>query len=572
MRNFSADIRRRWNQFPFMLGWIILLCAGLNSCAKNPPIVLSTPSSVELTHSIPTTFSGRIVKTESGEIEGVVSGDVLSFKGIPYATPPVGDRRWRAPESPAAWTGVRKAIAFGHDCMQVRETSAFILTNSTPSEDCLVLNIWRPARVTGEKPLPVMVWIHGGAYITGGSSNPLYDGSAFARQNMIFVSLNYRLGRFGFFAHPALLSANEGPVGNYAYMDQLAALQWVQRNIAAFGGEPNQVTLAGESAGGDAVLHLLTSPRSSGLFHRAIIMSGGGRTPLLGDIPLAGGTARRPSADQIGIHFADAAGITGSGPEALHDLRNLSADKVRGNLSVTHLVDTSSKLPTYVRGAIIDGIIVSAPPGELLSRGQATAVPLMIGTTCRELVGAPPPSKDHPFSYFGSDAKKARAAYVRDGLIEADELYGAISRDMTMQEPARFVAKQNTRAEKHTWLYRFCYVAQSFHPKGFHAGHGSELPFAFNRLVDRYGEDTTDTDRTTAKTFNTYLANFVKTGNPNGSTVPAWIAFDPAQSMLMMFTQNHGPVTMPDPWKERLDLVEHVADGTSPNSGKHRPY
>jgi para-nitrobenzyl esterase len=454
--------------------------------------------------------------------------------------------------------------------MQVMEASAFVPAVSLPSEDCLVLNIWRPARWTADKPLPIMVWLHGGAYVTGGTSTSLYDGATFARHDMIFVSLNYRLGRFGFFAHPALISADDRPVGNYAFMDQLAALEWIQRNIAAFGGDPHHVTLVGESAGGDAVLHLLTSPRAKGLFHRAVVMSGGGRTPLLGDIPLTGGTARRPSADQIGLNFARTVGITGLGLDALRDLRNLPAEQVKGSLSLLQLVDASPKHPTYVKGAIIDGTIVTDVPGALLARGQAPVIPLMIGTTCRELSVAAPSSRENPLSHFGSKAKNARAAYARDRILDTNDLYAAIGSDMTMQEPARFVAAQNARSGGRTWLYRFCYVAQSLRGKNIQAAHGSELPFAFDRLVDRYGEEATDLDRATAKTFNTYMANFVKSGDPNGPSVPAWSAFDSGESALMLFTQHHGPAMMSDPWTERLDLIRGVAEDNRHNPQVHR--
>lgn len=279
---------------------------------------------------------------------------------------------------------------------------------------------------------------------------------------------------------------------------------------------------------------------------------------------------RRPSADQIGVNFAKTVGITGSGPDVLHELRSLPADKISGNLSLTHLIDMSSKFPTYVKGAIIDGRIVAAPPGELFGLGKAAPVPLMIGTTCRELPVPAHFSKDQPLSYFGANAKTARAAYARDGFNQVDELYAAIGMDLTMQEPARFVARQNTRAGQHTWLYRFCYVAQSLRAKGLQAGHGSELPFVFDRLVDRYGEDATDTDRATAKTFNAYLANFAKSGDPNGPTVPAWPAFDPVKSEILMFTQHHGPLAMPDPWKARLDLVEETAEDSRGSSDMPR--
>ena len=218
------------------------------------------------------------VKINSGVIEGSVSSGVRSFKGIPYAAPPINKYRWRAPQPVTPWIDVHDATAFGHDCMQTPETGDPALSRATLAEDCLVLNVWRPAATAPKEELPVLVWIHGGGYVTGGSSPAIYDGSGFARHGIVFVSFNYRLGRFGFFAHPALIKANEGLVGNFAFMDQIAALRWVRRNIGAFGGNPNEVTLMGESAGGISVLVLLSSPRAKGLFHRAFVLSGGGRT------------------------------------------------------------------------------------------------------------------------------------------------------------------------------------------------------------------------------------------------------------------------------------------------------
>jgi para-nitrobenzyl esterase len=223
----------------------------------------------------PAALGAPPVRVEGGLVEGAVAGDVLSFKGIPYATPPVGALRWRAPQPVAAWKGARKADAFASDCMQVPFPSDAAPLGTPPAEDCLYLNVWRPA--TDAKRRPVLVWLHGGGFVNGGSSPAVYDGSAFARRGLVFVSLNYRLGRFGFFAHPALTAAHEGPLGNYGLLDQIAALRWVQRNIARFGGDPARVTLIGESAGGVSVLDLMASPMAKGLFRQTVVMSGGGR-------------------------------------------------------------------------------------------------------------------------------------------------------------------------------------------------------------------------------------------------------------------------------------------------------
>lgn len=216
------------------------------------------------------------VTVETGKLKGPAAGGVVSFKGIPYAAPPVGDLRWRPPQPAARWSSVRDAAAYGHDCMQLPFPSDAAPLGTTPAEDCLVLNVWAPKHRTGK--LPVLVWIYGGGFVNGGSSPAVYDGSQFAKRGLVFVSFNYRLGRFGFFAHPALSKeGKDGLLGNYGYMDQIAAMKWIQRNIAAFGGDPHQVTVFGESAGGGSVHMLMTSPLAVGLFQRAIVESGGGR-------------------------------------------------------------------------------------------------------------------------------------------------------------------------------------------------------------------------------------------------------------------------------------------------------
>ena len=239
----------------------------------------------------------------------------------------VGSRRSRV----AKWQGVRDATGYGADCMQVPFPSDAAPLGMKPAEDCLYLNVWRPAHAAGKK-LPVLVWIYGGGFVNGGSSPAVYDGSPFARDGVIFVSFNYRLGRFGFFAHPALSAEKPaGPLGNYAIMDQIAALKWVRRNIAAFGGDADNVTICGESAGGMSVHILMTSPAASGLFQKAIVQSGGGRPNLLRGRPLAGGP---DSAEAIGVAFAKQAGIEGTDAQALQKLRALPADALLNGLNM----------------------------------------------------------------------------------------------------------------------------------------------------------------------------------------------------------------------------------------------
>jgi para-nitrobenzyl esterase len=501
---------------------------------------------------------GRTVPVDGGAVDGAPSGDVLAFKGIPFAAPPLGALRWRAPQPVVPWKGVRDASRFGHDCMQVSDPNEAGPPGTKPAEDCLVLNVWRPPAPAAT--LPVLVWIPGGGYVNGGSSTPIYDGAALAKQGLVVVSINYRLGRFGFFAHPALVAAKEGPTGNFGLMDQIAALRWVRRNIAAFGGDPEQVTVAGESAGGDAVMHLLTSPEAKGLFQRAIVMSGDGRTPLLGGVKLTGGTPQSPSADQIGAAFAASVGVSGGGPEALAALRALPADVIAAGLNMSALVKMvmAPAPPSYVMGPIVDGAIVVASPAELIASGRGMQVPLLVGTTSQDMPTRFPPSKADPLACFGADAAKARGAYDPEGRISPQATYLSVGVDLTMHEPARFVAKQLTMKGAPVWLYRFSYVAESRRGKVAGATHASELPFAFGTLAAVYGARTTAKDRETARAFNAYLGNFARTGNPNAAGLPEWPPFDPAKFTLMNFTVDRGPAVEPDPLQTRVTLVERA--------------
>jgi para-nitrobenzyl esterase len=501
------------------------------------------------------------VTIDTGVIEGSVADEVLSFKGIPYAAPPIGNLRWRAPQAATPWSGVRSATEYGHDCIQLPIPGDASASGGPMSEDCLVLNVWRPATIASGK-IPVLVWIHGGGFLNGSSAAAIYDGSAFARQGLVVVSFNYRLGRLGFFAHPALTAAKEGPLGNYGLLDQLAALQWVKRNIAAFGGDPDQITIMGESAGGISVMHHLTTPQSQGLFQQAIVLSGGGRT-YLGELrKLSEATSELPSAEESGIEFAKSVDITDTGAAALAALRALPAEQVNGDMNMGALL---SKPPTYAGGPIFDGDLITTTPGEVLQRGEAANVPILIGTTSADLPVTFPPLQN-PFSYFGTEAEQAITAYNPDGTLPLEVIIPTIAVDITMHEPARFVAKQMTAAGNPAWLYRFGYVAESLRPEKTGAEHASEQPYLFNTLNARYGEAVTENDQTMAQLFHSYFANFAKFGNPNGEGLPTWTQYDPTKPDLMMFTLEANAVMQADPWKNRLDLVERAADAQPSNT------
>ncbi|MBX7430720.1 carboxylesterase family protein [Mycobacterium sp. Y57] len=269
----------------------------------------------------PVAHAASTVEIAQGSVRGVTEGGVTSFRGIPFAAPPTGELRWRPPAPPASWNGTLDATEFGPSCIQGRYSGQQPVAQS---EDCLTANVWTPDGTAPGANLPVMVWIYGGGFSIGSSALPDYDGTNFAERGVVLVSFNYRLGRLGYFAHPALTAEDpDGELGNYGLMDAIAALQWVQANIGALGGDPDNVTIFGESAGGMTVNYLMSSPRSQGLFDKAISQSGFNRLPMP---PIRdGGPA---SGEQQGTAFAESLGITGAGPDTARALRDLPADTV----------------------------------------------------------------------------------------------------------------------------------------------------------------------------------------------------------------------------------------------------
>jgi len=517
--------------------WGVIVGAALLSCQ-------GIASAADLAH----------FKIESGQVQGVVQDDVISFKGIPFAAPPVGALRWRPPQAPRSWAGVRKADSYGPDCMQVPFPSDAAPLGVKPAEDCLYVNVWLPAKPPQGK-LPVFVWIYGGGFVNGGSSPAVYDGSAFARQGVAFVSFNYRLGRFGFFAHPALTAeASAGPLGNYAIMDQIAALKWVQRNIAAFGGDPHNVTICGESAGGISVHILMTSPAATGLFNKAIVQSGGGRAGIFRDRSLSGGPE---SAEALGVAFAKKEGIEGQGADALGKLRALPADELAKGLNLASMGDS-----TYVGGPVVDGTIITANPSQLYAAGKGARVPMLVGATSQDIGFMQAQSIDELLKQFGPDAEKARTVY---GVHDSDDVRFVAFRmggDQMMIEPARYIARTLAARGQPVYEFRFSYVAESI--RGQFGGvmgamHASDIPFAFDTVAAKYGKELTSSDAAAARAMNAYWVAFTKTGKPEAPGQPTWPAYDPQTDAVMNFT-NNGPVVGPDPWKARLDLAEAVSE------------
>ncbi|XVV10198.1 carboxylesterase/lipase family protein [Actinoplanes sp. CA-131856] len=486
-----------------------------------------------------------------------------SFKGIPYAAPPVGPNRWRPTKPAVPWTGERDGTRFGADCAQAGWGTP---PPQGSSEDCLFANVWRPEGAKAGAKLPVMVWIHGGGFVAGSGAQPTYSGEQFARQGVVLVTINYRLGRFGFFAFPGLTAEQPGKVvGNYAYLDQIAALQWVRHNISAFGGNAGNVTIFGESAGGVSVHTHLTSPLSRGVFDKAIIESGGGRDGVLTGRPLRadGADPYYPvSAETIGVNFARRYGIEGTGAAALAQLRALTTAQVVDGGQES---DGPGGPPTYP-GPILDGKLVVETAESAYRAGRQKRAPVMIGTNSADFIGfVSAASKDELFAQFGANAARARAVYDPDGTAPLQQVLRMVGIDRAQAEPARFTADAVARTGVPTYLYRFSYVPTARRADWVDGvPHAAEIPFVFDTLAAGGAQPSAE-DSAVARTTNTYWANFARTGNPNGATVPTWPRHLPHRDWITDFTPAGTVVAGPDPRKARLDVTEAAGGLPRPN-------
>ena len=502
------------------------------------------------------------VQTTDGLLRGVTEDGVISFKGIPFAAPPVGELRWRPPQPVMPWEGIRDASEYGSNCAQADWGAAPGTISEGSSEDCLYLNLWKPAGAEATAKLPVMVWIHGGAFVGGSGSGPGTVGTEFAKQGVILVTINYRLGRLGHFAFPALSQEYpDEPKGSYAFMDQIAALKWVQQNISTFGGDPDNVTIFGFSAGGVSVHSLLTIPSTNGLFHKAIGHSSGGRDGVLTGRPIREENADPlypVSAETIGINFAKKKGIEGVDADALAKLRALSVEEIVDGGQDS---DGQRGARTY-SGPILDGKLVVETAESAYNAGRQMRVPLMIGNNSAEIGGGfvnNSSTKEELFALFGELKDEAMAAYDPDGNKEFAEIQTRFNTDWVWGEPARFTA--NSFASAGAYIFLFSYVPPHMKERmQYGPGHGTDIAYVFNNLgIGGWGPPPpppTDEEKEVARLMNSYWVNFAKTGNPNGNGLPNWPKYDPKKGQILDVQLDGNAVGKQDPRKARLDVIE----------------
>lgn len=466
------------------------------------------------------------LQLDSGKISGKASTrapGVLLYLGIPYAAPPTGGNRWRPPQPPAPWPGVRAATRFGPSCPQ----PAAVLggRQGQLDEDCLSLNVYAPAPSAGK--LPVLVWLHGGGFTTGSAAKSLYAGDLLAAAGAVVVTVNYRLGPLGFFSHPALSAESPRKVsGNYGLLDQIAALRWVQRNISAFGGDPKLVTVFGESAGAVSVCMLLVSPLSKGLFHRAIAQSGGAQGR---NRKLTKKWRGLESAEGVGEQIAAALGLA-PGPDAAAALRAVTPDKLLAAASPAQgLFGKGIKF-----GPVIDGWVVPDDPPALLAAGRHHRVPVLTGSNAdegtvflRQLpVRGPVGYRAALRRMFGDGAAELAALFPARSETEVRQALNRLTTVAAFVRPARSLARAAAQSGQPTWLYHFTYVPPIAKRVELGAFHGAEIFYLFGNVPGRvYRQAGGDK---LAQRMRSYWLNFARTGDPNGPGLPAWPKYEAA--------------------------------------------
>lgn len=472
--------------------------------------------------------SSSQVKIDTGTIEGKASGPVRSFLGIPYAAPPVGELRWKPPAPPAKWSGVRAATEFGSRCMQGPIYSDMVFRDPGISEDCLSLNVWTPAKNAKAK-LPVMVWVYGGGFMAGASSEPRQDGGMLAREGVVVVSMNYRLGIFGFFALPELAAeSDKKAAGNYGLLDQVAALEWVHRNIVSFGGDPANVTIFGESAGSFSVSALMASPVAKGLFHKAIGESGGAfSSNALPFEPLA---VRSPRDSQFAA--------SSLGTQTLNELRAMPAQKI---LDASLKKDDGQAPPRFAPD--VDGYFLPESVPAIFAQGKQSHVPLLAGWNHDEgsfeaVQGQSPLEtlKATATKEFGEKADEFLRLYPASNDAQARRSLQDFAGDRFIAWSTwRWLEAQTTGgipAYRYRFDLGFPHAPEKPDPGAYHS---AEIEYVFGMLDSKAGVPWRAEDRALSDQMQKYWTNFARSGNPNGPGLPQWPAYRSDTGWQMMY-------------------------------------
>ena len=558
----SAGIRRdehpRGVSLALLVAVLILATLGAGSCS-----VSGGPSARAITE--------KPIETAYGPVTGAVANGIHSYLGIPYAQPPVGALRWRPPAPPAPWKEPLVATQFGHIAPQAESTPLMAIVTgegrtTDMSEDCLTLNIWTPAKKASDK-LAVMFWIHGGALVSGSSSNGFYNGAGLAKHGVVVVTINYRLGPLGFLSHPALTAESQtGTSGNYGLMDQIQALKWVKENIARFGGDPGNVTIFGESAGGLSVAVLMTSQAARGLFHKAIIQSGGAPETLRA---LAEDQGKLRSAETLGSELAGKLGIPSDDPDPLTAMRAAGWQEVLAAAGSTSPGEPSlpAGLPISPDSGVskylcVDGAVLTEAPGKVFAAGGQADVPLIVGTVADEgTIFVRHSALETKAGYtafvkalFGDSASQVLALYPAKDASESAVSAAALVGDLIFQTSARRIARQMVAVQPSTYRYVMTRLIPLAGELGVGVFHGTDIPYVFGTLAGRAGFAKEDAQL--AELMMGYWTRFARTGDPNGEGAPVWPRYDPATDSYLKLDLS--PSSEQGFRTQKVDLLEKL--------------
>jgi para-nitrobenzyl esterase len=476
------------------------------------------------------------VKVKDGQLKGVVADGVASFKGIPFAAPPISDLRWKSPQPAKAWTGIRNADRYASGCMQDSSMVKMVGASVGVSEDCLYLNVWTAAKTAGEKR-PVMVWIHGGAFVGGMTGTPMFDGTKFAQKGVVLVSIAYRLGVFGFMAHPELSRESGKGSGAFGIQDMIAGLLWVKNNIAQFGGDPSCVTIFGESAGGIAVGMLSAAPAAKGLFQRAISESGGSFAPPRISNEAGQNVPTLKLAESNGDAF-----LKKLGAADIKAARALPAEQIQ-KAAGGGMGGGSSFWP------VADGNFIPGDPYELYKEGRFNDTPILVGTNSNEggLFSRGPVTaaafEKQIRSGYGERADVILSAYPHSTDDEASRASADVFREFAFAWPTWAWARmQSEKGKGKSFVYYYDHrTADS--PNG--ANHAAEVTYVFGNLGGPGGAPSAE-DLALSNRIRSYWINFARTGDPNGSGLPQWPAFTEGDQRVMYFDGTSKAIPLPN--------------------------